>query len=412
VDTITHLGAGGWAFSDDEHPLLVEAWCEGRLIGTTYAKQPRDDVAAAFPNSRNSRDSGYWIDFDLTAVPGTELILNVYLKVPRSNGAESLQIGEGRIVTSINYQRCIEAARSTHLVGPVPREIMSLINGLWTNLSMTEEAIAEKVLLLLSSPRARTLPFMAQYGRFLTEIWTHFQFVERYFPQCNEDRSPSDKDFFCKVNSPAELMSIAHQLYVLRSYGLIGDFAEFGCFKGYSTSMLSFACAHLGIKMHVFDSFQGLPPSESVQYRPGDFSSGVDEVRQNVECFGAASSVAFHPGYFSNSLRDFCPPPLMCLWMDVDLESSAQDVMTIADRIDARGTVFSHECTPHNFEQDRIIANRSADSVIPPILDRFCAMNAPLVGRFVSGNTGAFWRRDLGIPVLSNRVLAAFLDAA
>ena len=64
------------------------------------------------------------------------------------------------------------------------------------------------------------------------------------------------------ASSAPEMLSIAHYLYVLKSRGMWGRFAEFG-FKGFSMSMLSAACFQLGMAMDVFDSFAGLPPSDS-----------------------------------------------------------------------------------------------------------------------------------------------------
>ena len=67
-----------------------------------------------------------------------------------------------------------------------------------------------------------------------------FQFCGALF-SCSEYQYPEAgrKDFLCKANSPIEMISIAHHLYVMKSYGITGDFAEFGCFKGFSSSMLS-----------------------------------------------------------------------------------------------------------------------------------------------------------------------------
>jgi O-methyltransferase len=122
-----------------------------------------------------------------------------------------------------------------------------------------------------------------------------------------------------------EIISTIHHLYVLNSYGVPGAFAEFGSFKGYSASMLSWACASLGIEMHIFDSFEGLPPSASAFYRAGDFAGSLEEVRHNIELFGAVENVVFHKGYFHDSLRNCAMPRLISLWMDVDLQNSSRD---------------------------------------------------------------------------------------
>ena len=116
-------------------------------------------------------------------------------------------------------------------------------------------------------------------------------------------------------------MTIAHHLFVLKSRGLTGAFAEFGCYQGYSTAMLSYACRLLAIPMHVFDLFAGLPGSDSTFYRSGEFAGSLADVTAHVDIYGAREMVTFHPGYFADTLSAFAMPDLIMLWMDVDLES-------------------------------------------------------------------------------------------
>ena len=222
----------------------------------------------------------------------------------------------------------------------------------------------------------------------------------------NRNAAPGAVDFHCKPNSVRELFAIVHQLYVLQSWGVPGDFAEFGCFKGYSTAMLSHACAQLGLRMHVFDSFEGLPPAPDSGYQAGQYAGGLDEVKDHVRRFGVIDSVSFHKGFFADTLRDWRPPPLMCLWMDVDLEASARDLMVAADGLDPRATLFSHECTADIFRDGAIVTAPARDNPIPVMLEHHEALGRPLTGRYVAGYTGAFWPRATGIPVLDTAVLA------
>ena len=96
------------------------------------------------------------------------------------------------------------------------------------------------------------MPVFADYARYLSATFAHCRFVERHFPQTNRTAVPGSTDFHSKPNSIRELFAIIHQLYVLKSWGVEGEFAEFGCFKGYSSAMLSYACRQLGLKMHIF----------------------------------------------------------------------------------------------------------------------------------------------------------------
>ena len=163
--------------------------------------------------------------------------------------------------------------------------------------------------------------------------------------------------------------------------------------------------------MHIFDSFAGLPESESAYYNKGDFYGEYDEVRRNVEIFGSPQAVTYHKGYFSDTVQPEGFPRLLSMWLDVDLQSSSRDAMLIADKVDALGAVFSHECTPDNFSENGIVANGGPESPVAPIVERFSEMKVPLAGRFVTGSTGAFWRKQGGIPVLSNAVLLRLVNA-
>ena len=76
-----------------------------------------------------------------------------------------------------------------------------------------------------------------------------------------------------------ELFSIIHQLYVLKSRGVEGKFAEFGCFKGYSSAILSYASQQLGLEMHIFDYFEGLPSAPAAGYEAGQYAGSLEDDR-------------------------------------------------------------------------------------------------------------------------------------
>jgi len=124
-------------------------------------------------------------------------------------------------------------------------------------------------------------------------------------------------------------------------------------------------------------------------------------VQQNIAEFGAPGAVTFHPGFFSESVPQWNAQPVMCLWMDVDLEKSAVDALRVFPELDRRGTLFSHECKPEHFAESTPVPHRGADDVVGPICDAFAASGRKVVGRFLSGNTGGFWDADEGIPVMA-----------
>ena len=234
---------------------------------------------------------------------------------------------------------------------PFPSDVVSAVARLDNDLEIDfstdrdQELFVDRILELAKASGAGSIYSIVRYLRYIRSVFRHCEFVDRYFPDRNTQREFTAKDINCKASSTMEMLSIAHHLYVLKSAGVKGSFAEFGCFKGFSTAKLSYACSLLKIPMLVFDSFEGLPPSSSEFYKAGDFAGSIDEVRDNVKSFGAIDSVTFHKGFFSDSLKRVNIPPLMTIWMDVDLFSSATDVMTIANNLNKHGAIFSHECT-------------------------------------------------------------------
>jgi hypothetical protein len=78
--------------------------------------------------------------------------------------------------------------------------------------------------------------------------------------------------------------------------------------------------------MEVFDSFEGSPGLRLGLYRPGEYAGGLAEVESNVAALGRSEVLMFHKGFFADSLARWDPCDIALLWMDVDLESSAQDV--------------------------------------------------------------------------------------
>jgi O-methyltransferase len=212
------------------------------------------------------------------------------------------------------------------------------------------------------------------------------------------------------ATSPDEMLCISHHLRVLTSYGLRGSLTEFGCFKGFSSSCLSHTCHELGIELHVFDSFEGLPSSESSYYQAGEFAGTFEEVFRNIKAFGKIDNVQFFRGFFSVTVPGYDKQPL-ALWMDVDLASSAEDAMRMLSRMPAQGVVFSHEW-PEGFIQGEIdVKHRHSDAVLPPVVSAFEARGGHPVGQFLCGRLGIIWDRKRGVRPLGIDSISALCNA-
>ena len=135
-----------------------------------------------------------------------------------------------------------------------------------------------------------------------------------------------------------------------------GVVVECGTYKGVSAANLSLACALVGRRLAIFDSFQGLPEPdardqvhtllavrEKHSYASGAWCGTLEEVRANIRRFGRLEVCDFHPGFFHESLPAFRTPCVLA-WVDVDLRSSLEPCVRYLWPLLADGGVFyTHE---------------------------------------------------------------------
>jgi hypothetical protein len=120
---------------------------------------------------------------------------------------------------------------------------------------------------------------------------------------------------------------------------LPGDLIECGSFKGGSAVNLSRLAAKTGRRLHLFDSFEGLPtPQEGDKehlvlselqfhtYEGGAYAGSLAEVKENVRKYGALGVCEFHKGYFNETLPGF-DAQLVFAYVDADLTSSVRDCL-------------------------------------------------------------------------------------
>lgn len=401
LDRITTDGLEGWAW-DPQGIRQITILRDGVELGHAIPGLiRRPDVHAALRHAPESDALGFSFLFPPATHPSGDPTRNhkVFLDFLSSDGT----------VTRCNTPDVPCAGTSglptdESLRLPFPRAVTVLIQRKLSSGTLPPkndsalEEIVDRIIYLARHGPTEWRP-LRQYLLYLKTVQARFDAMKASFPTWNLLSEAGRKDFNASATSADEMLPIAHHLYVLQSYGLTGDLCEFGCFKGCSTSMLSFACRQLGLRMQVFDSFEGLPPSESGYYRTAEFKGGIDEVRTNVAAFGAPEVVTFHQGYFSLTLPHSQVQPLL-IWMDVDLETSAADVMTLLPRLPRASAVFSHECPARCFSEGAISQEKSADSVLPPIVDAFEKDGRTPVGRHLFDCTGAVWDAGAGVPVL------------
>ena len=258
VDNIAAGRVIGWALG---HDVIVEALIDGECVARIAPTRMRNDVAAAYPDREGALTSGFSLELPLGALDSDSVVeLSI---VARSSRPDLPSVTMASVqIAGTSLQDALKEIPSSDLFGPFPRPITDLIASVWpedcSDLSSEggQRRFASRVKQLFDMPGLNALPAVADYARYLAATIAHCRFVEKHFPTSNNKAQGGGSDVNCKPNSVRELFPIIHQIYVLRSLGVDGDFAEFGCFKGYSSSMLSFACERLGVTMHIFDSFE------------------------------------------------------------------------------------------------------------------------------------------------------------
>jgi hypothetical protein len=127
-----------------------------------------------------------------------------------------------------------------------------------------------------------------------------------------------------------------------------GDVLECGTWKGGSAANLSLACRIVGRRLRIFDSFAGLPPGEPEDreakfYKEGDWAGTLEEVRSNIEKYGAPECVEYVRGWFKDTLPSL-KTPVVLAFLDVDLEASLDTcVRYIYPNLTSSGHIFIDE---------------------------------------------------------------------
>lgn len=106
---------------------------------------------------------------------------------------------------------------------------------------------------------------------------------------------------------------------------LPGDFAEIGVFRGASSVQLGQILMGSAKRLHLFDTFEGMPPTDSEHdlYREGELcNTSLEEVRQRLIFFPHAD---FHPGFFPATSTGLESEQFSFVHVDVDIYQSVLD---------------------------------------------------------------------------------------
>lgn len=281
-----------------------------------------------------------------------------------------------------------------------------------------EQAVVERVLGKVLAHEALAIPSVARWRAFLTtmqskfyEVWNHLRWADPNRVSASFNTG-SGGEVYVSTNA-FTMVSLAASLYHLDSWNVQGDVIECGCFKGVSSTMLSWACKHLNRRLWIADSFNGLPAvtdAAETYYKTGDYRGSLEEVRRMVNTFGCGDVVSYIPGYFEESLP-FVREHFALIFADVDLKLSMESVLQwLMPRLHPEGAFFSDEVSATAFVDGHI--RPDAVSVPAAIREYFARQGRSVTGRNLSIGVSVLVPDGSGQPFLGyDRVNSLILHA-
>ncbi|MGH8249905.1 MAG: TylF/MycF/NovP-related O-methyltransferase [Steroidobacteraceae bacterium] len=148
----------------------------------------------------------------------------------------------------------------------------------------------------------------------------------------------------------------------------LGDYYEFGVFRGYTLWHAEQSARRLGIRdsrFWGFDSFQGLPPvagtdAEGGEFFEGQFACSREDVLKHLTTHGAEiDRITLIEGFFGDSLtpelkREHRFRPVGVALIDCDLYSSTKEVLDwLADLLQDNSILLFDDWKSFNEQEDR-----------------------------------------------------------
>jgi O-methyltransferase len=121
-------------------------------------------------------------------------------------------------------------------------------------------------------------------------------------------------------------INMYHLVSQVLAYDVPGDIVELGCNEGQSSVLFQKLIKSFGSnkKLHVYDSFEGLPELGSVDgtaYRVGELKTSIDQLHDNFKKYDLPPP-EIHKGWFNDTLPTGLPEKIAFAHLDGDLYDS------------------------------------------------------------------------------------------
>jgi O-methyltransferase len=135
--------------------------------------------------------------------------------------------------------------------------------------------------------------------------------------------------------TPRELSVILRQLHVVLKADIPGDIVEFGCYVGTTSVYLAEAIRSSVRTLHLYDSFEGLPPKEAqdaspagLQFVEGELHATKKQLLHNLKQAGVPMP-RIVKGWFSDVTPDDVPEMIAFAFLDGDYYQSILDPLKL-----------------------------------------------------------------------------------
>lgn len=195
---------------------------------------------------------------------------------------------------------------------------------------------------LLTRDRPAVCAFLRAHWPVEVSLRTRLRLIARFLAVTNAVRT---------YHTQAEMLTVADAI-LARAGAERLTVVEAGCGKGGSTAKLSLVARLAGGRLHVFDSFRGIPANSErhetlwgrpVVFRAGAFRARLRGVERVLARHGAPEVVRLYKGWFADTLPAFDEPVDVAL-LDVDLLSATRTCLRhLVPRLRPHGVLFSQD---------------------------------------------------------------------
>lgn len=157
----------------------------------------------------------------------------------------------------------------------------------------------------------------------------------------------ADLDFIKAVQEERKLLLSDHEacqvmMAVRRTAKIPGDIAEVGAYEGASAKLIAHAAS--GKHIHLFDTFEGLPPLTDIDrssFTDGQYPADLADVTKYLSNF---PSVTLYKGLFPGTAGPIKQKTFSFVHLDVDLyQGTKESLEFFYPRMSKGGVIISHD---------------------------------------------------------------------